>query len=232
MLQSAPPRPSLPIDAVTLVASIALLLVSVAFHEAAHAGVANAFGDSTAKLEGRLTLNPLRHLDPFMSVVLPVALYYFSQGQFVFGAAKPVPVNVARLRPRSAGILVAAAGPLTNVLLGIVFGLLWAFVLRAGIFDETQLDAKGLRFFVRMNFFLAAFNLVPLPPLDGSRVLAGLFPRTLGRGFRWIEHSALSLLLLVALWKVGLFKWVDENVAVPAITGWLNVLDDWILRRG
>jgi len=167
-----------------------------------------------------------------MSVVLPAALFLLSKGNLIFGAAKPVPVNVARLRPRSAGILVAVAGPLTNVVLGLFFGLLWAIALRTGAFAEDHRGAWVLQFAVGMNFFLAAFNLVPVPPLDGSRVLAGLFPASLGPGLRWLERSSLSFLLLVALFMAGGFSWVYRATAEPAYLSWMNVLDDWIVRRG
>lgn len=207
-----------------------MLIVSVAFHEAAHARVALAFGDRTAAEQGRVTLNPIRHLDPLMSVFLPLALLLSTKGAIVFGGAKPVPVNVARLHPPSSAILVAAAGPATNVVLGLLFGLAWALCLRTEIFQFDDRGARVLQAATGMNFFLAAFNLVPVPPLDGSRVLAGLLPGSVGRIYARLEPFA--FLALLALVVAGAFSWVYDATAGPAQERWLEFLGRTVVRGG
>src|SRR5688572_5401022 len=141
------------------------VVVAITFHEAAHGYVALHFGDSTAKDEGRVTLNPLKHIDPFGTILLP-ALLYFTAG-FLFGYAKPVPVKFGQLRnPRWDMIWVAIAGPAMNILLAIVSAILLV-TLTDGLNDDSPV-AQVLKLSVGLNAILAVFNMLPLPPLDGS----------------------------------------------------------------
>lgn len=161
-----------------LVFSLLVLLFSVIIHEIAHGVVALQLGDPTAKLAGRLTLNPVRHLDPFGSVFLPLLLFIMTQGQGpIIGWARPVPYNPYRLpNPKRAGGLIAVAGPATNLAVAVVFGILLRIL---GTLPASVLATNLMVFFdiaVSTNIILAVFNLVPIPPLDGSKVLFSLLP--------------------------------------------------------
>src|SRR5262245_46613860 len=141
------------------------VIIAITFHEAAHGYVALHFGDSTAKDEGRVTLNPIKHIDPFGTVLLPAVLF-FTAG-FLFGYAKPVPVKFGQLRnPRWDMIWVAIAGPAMNILLAIISAILLV-TLTQGVADDSAL-AQVLFRSVQLNAILAVFNMLPLPPLDGS----------------------------------------------------------------
>src|SRR4051794_8019214 len=153
------------------------IIFAVTFHEAAHGFVANRLGDDTAKREGRVTFNPLKHIDPFGTVLLPAVLF-ISSG-FLFGYAKPVPVNFGRLNhPRRDTVLVALAGPRTNVLPAIVSSLLFYTVGLAPASSAKWL-ARTLINSLQINAVLFVFNMLPSPPLDGGRVAVGLLPRPL-----------------------------------------------------
>ena len=182
------------------------VLVAVVFHEVAHGYVANWLGDDTARRAGRLTLNPLPHIDPIGSVALPLLLLG-SQAGFLFGWAKPVPVNFAQLgRPKRDMVLVAAAGPLTNLALATVSALVFRALVVGGGHENGALSA-GLVYpvammaqrSVLMNVFLGVFNLIPIPPLDGGRVLTGLLPLALARQFARIEPFGFVILLLLLM---------------------------------
>jgi Zn-dependent protease len=169
-----------------MVLLIVLLVISLGIHEAAHAWVAWKCGDSTAKDLGRITLNPLPHIDPFMTVLLPAFLVFQTGGRFIFGGAKPVPVNFHRLRhPWRDMCLVALAGPISNLLLATFFLVAWRFFVTTGWYNgaaefasarQVDLLPAVLLKAVELNLLLAVFNLVPIPPLDGSRVMAYLLP--------------------------------------------------------
>lgn len=154
-----------------IIFSIAILIMSVVIHEVAHGYAAALQGDPTAKLEGRLTLNPIKHLDPFGSILLPIVT--FLTAGFAFGWAKPVPYNPYNLRNQRWGeLIVAIAGPLSNVFLALVFGLIMRF---AGLsLPDSTFQLLG--YIVVINLGLALFNLVPIPPLDGSKVLYAFLP--------------------------------------------------------
>ena len=155
----------------------AILIVSLTIHEAAHAFTAERLGDSTARTLGRVSLNPIVHIDPIGTVLMPV-LSMFSPIPLL-GWAKPVPVNMSRLRhPRRDFMIIAAAGPVSNVLQAVVLALLYRAVYEPFAFDVM---ARILRFAVEMNLRLAFFNLIPIPPLDGGNVLAGLVPENAAR---------------------------------------------------
>ncbi|HTV90286.1 MAG TPA: site-2 protease family protein [Stellaceae bacterium] len=171
------------------------VIFAVTFHEAAHGFVAYQFGDDTAARAGRLSLNPLNHIDPFGTVLLP-ALLFLTSG-FLFGYAKPVPVNFGRLHhPRWDGVLVALAGPATNVLLAIVSALLFYAVDFAphGVADWL---ARNLVNSLQINAVLCVFNMLPFPPLDGGRVAVGVLPRFLGRQLARVEPYGMVILLLL-----------------------------------
>ncbi|MFZ5876686.1 MAG: site-2 protease family protein [Nitrospirota bacterium] len=187
------------------------ILLAITLHEAAHGFVADRKGDPTARYLGRLTLNPLAHIDWFGTVLLPLVLLY--AGGIMFGYAKPVPVNFMNLRrPKADMVWVAAAGPLANLGLAVMFGL----VLRAlGAFSgaSNTVSAGGepgfqilepvvqmLIFGVVVNVFLMLFNLLPIPPLDGGRVLVGLLPEAASRRVAGLEpYGMLIVILLVFL---------------------------------
>ena len=171
------------------------VIFAVTFHEAAHGFVAYQFGDDTAKRAGRMTLNPLSHVDPFGTVLLP-ALLFMASG-FLFGYAKPVPVNFGRLRhPRLDSVWVALAGPAMNVLLAIISSLLFYGVdwipLRG-----TQWAAANLVHSIQLNAVLCVFNMLPFPPLDGGRVAVGILPRFLARPLARVEPYGMMILMLI-----------------------------------
>lgn len=182
---------------IVAVVVVVALLISVILHEIAHGVVALRLGDPTAKEQGRLTLNPLKHIDPFGSVLLPFLLA--QAGQPVFGWAKPVPVDMRRLDdPKRDMIWVAAAGPLMNLLLAIVFTL----IARTGRLSGYPLVFDVGSVFVDINILLATFNLIPLPPLDGGRVLTGLLPLRLAIPFSRLERFGLFILFGLLYLKV------------------------------
>lgn len=180
--------------------AIAILIMSVVSHEVSHGYMALALGDETAKISGRLTLNPLRHIDPLGSIIVPAISYY--TGGFIFGWAKPVPYNPYNLKsPRWGEALVAFAGPATNLALATVFGLLVRFGLLYGFLPETFLSIAVL--LVNINIILAVFNLIPIPPLDGSKILFALFPYRLYEWRARIEEWSLILLLIFVFFLWG-----------------------------
>ncbi len=186
-------------DTVIAVGLVLLVLVpSVVLHEVAHGAVALRFGDDTARRAGRLTLNPLAHIDPFGTVILP-ALLAFTTGA-AFGYAKPVPVNRARMRrPRDHGLLVSLAGPATNVVLAVAA----AGALRLVARDANPFLVETLLRFGVINVILAAFNLLPIPPLDGSALVERLLPRRLLPRWHTVRQYSMPVLLLLVLLVPG-----------------------------
>lgn len=170
-------------------------LFAITLHEAAHGYVALRFGDDTAARLGRLSLNPLRHIDPIGTVAVPLLLLLASGGRFGFGWAKPVPVKFSRLNhPRRDMVWVAAAGPATNMLLALVSGyLMHVAALMPGAVQSWAL--ANLEISIRLNVILAVFNMIPLPPLDGGRVAVGLLPRPLALPLARLERWGLFILI-------------------------------------
>lgn len=170
------------------------ILVSMTLHEAMHGFVAYFLGDDTAKLQGRLTLNPVKHIDPFLTILLPLMLA--AVGAPIFGGAKPIPFNPARLKYDEWGAaLVALAGPLTNFLLAFV--LFGVYVLIGT--PQTGLIAQILFTSVAVNLGFFIFNMIPIPPLDGSRVLYALAPEFVRRGMGAIERYGIIFVFLIVL---------------------------------
>lgn len=176
-----------------------IIIPSSIIHEYMHGAVANYFGDPTAKYAGRLTLNPLAHIDPWGTLLMPLLLFMFSGGQFVFAYAKPVPVNPLFLRGRFAGIMVAVAGPLSNFVTAAAIGTLLRF-LPGSAFTSI------LALIVYANVLLGVFNLVPIPPLDGSKVLFPLLPDSLNGLKDTLERYGF-IILLAFIFGAG-FKWL------------------------
>ncbi|MEL0212045.1 MAG: site-2 protease family protein [Novosphingobium sp.] len=188
------------------IATIAIpMILAIVFHEVAHGWVARALGDPTAAEQKRLSLNPFRHVDPFGTIILPGLLKL--SGAPVFGWAKPVPVDFRRLRnPRVGMMLVAAAGPVTNFVLAAIAAVGLGVLVRAtDSMGEPGLGAlflsDNLRNFLLVNLFLGAFNLLPIPPFDGSRIVMGALPAPLARGYARLEPFGLIMVfgLLVIL---------------------------------
>ncbi|WP_446831358.1 site-2 protease family protein [Candidatus Foliamicus sp.] len=171
------------------------LLLAITLHEAAHGYAALKLGDDTAQRLGRISINPLRHIDPFGTVAMPVLLLLLSGGSFMFGYAKPVPVAFHRLRnPRLDMVKVAAAGPLCNILQAWVAALL-LHVLNPPLSGLDAWFAQVLNVAIYFNLLLAVFNMLPLPPLDGGRVAVGLLPDSLARPLARLERHGFALLL-------------------------------------
>ncbi len=161
-----------------LIFQLVVLIFSVMLHEISHGYIAEYLGDPTARLAGRLTLNPLKHLDFFGSFLLPVSLFLLSGGSFVFGWAKPVPYNPLYLKnPKTGAGVIAVAGPVSNLLVAAVFGGLLRLMSATGYPLDSALGFF-FSFIIFINLLLAVFNLVPIPPLDGSKVLFALLPET------------------------------------------------------
>lgn len=177
-----------------LVIKFALLLVAMTVHEFSHALTAYFLGDRTAKSAGRLTLNPLAHIDPVWTLLIPIVLYISSSGSFIFGAAKPVPINYWALRnPKKDMFWVGISGPLSN----IIFAFLLSLPARLVPLPEWLLViANNL---ILINLVLGVFNLMPIPPLDGSRVAASLLPENLSRQYLLIEPYGF-VILMVLVW--------------------------------
>jgi len=182
----------------TLAVSALPVIFAITLHEAAHGYVARYFGDPTAWLAGRITMNPLRHIDLVGTIIIPVLILVFSSGTFLFGYAKPVPINFTRLRhPKRDMLWVAAAGPAANLFMAFC----WAFMLKLAwlmpINDYTVPLSEMGKIGIIVNCVLMVLNLLPLPPLDGGRIAVSLLPHHLSWKFAQLERWGFPILLLL-----------------------------------
>jgi len=203
------------------IVALALGIASIAMHEAAHAFAAFRLGDPTAAMQGRVSLNPLRHIDPLWTVVLPLVTYFGSRGAFIFGGAKPVPINAFNFEnPRKGMMLSGLAGPAVNLLIALTCGALLRLPFLA---EPVQyvLARVGL-----WNLVLLVFNMVPVPPLDGSRLVAWLLPRELA--YRYMRLEQFGILLVVVLMMTDILDPAFSAAlrAFVAVAGdsWVSVL--------
>lgn len=193
---------------------LSVILFAISFHESAHAYAALRFGDTTARDLGRISLNPIRHLDPFGSVLLPLAMYILSSGRMIFGAAKPTPVNLANTRnPRLANLVVSAAGPVSNFFLAslALFALIGIRRAAPAAIPDLLSAIQGERFaagalaplmyvlfqFAIVNVVLGVFNLIPIPPLDGSGVVISVFGGSVARLYATMAPFGFIVLILL-----------------------------------
>jgi len=190
-----------------------LLIMAMSVHEFSHGWVAYKLGDTTAKYSGRLTLNPLAHIDLVGTIILPLFLFITTQGQFVFGAAKPVPINYLALRnPKQDMIWIGASGPAANFIFAFLLSLAWKIIPPLLI---TDFILKNLIF---INVILGVFNLIPIPPLDGSRILMGILPRGLARAYSQIEpYGFLLIILLIGLRFFDFIIWPVARIILKLL---------------
>lgn len=219
------PRPSDRIppmnDLIQTVAVYALpVLFAITLHEAAHAYAAKYFGDSTAYMLGRMSLNPIKHIDPFGTILIPILLYFSTGGAFLFGYAKPVPINFGQLRkPKRDMAWVALAGPAANFLMA----LLWLLVLIGLAAFQVQEDFFALmaRAGILTNLVMFAFNLFPIPPLDGGRILTSLLPNKYAYKFAQIEPYGFFIVMALVLLKVLSFWMTPVMMIAQTVLQWM-----------
>ena len=174
-----------------------VILFAISIHEAAHAWMADRCGDPTARLQGRVTLNPIPHIDPFGTIIFPLILVLI-KAPFIFGWAKPVMVNPYNLRdPRRDGMLISAAGPLSNIITGIIAIGVYILFFKMGIFVSLPILTYLVYFLIMISFILAIFNLLPVPPLDGSGIMEGILK---GEAFETYQRiKPYGFIILIAL---------------------------------
>ncbi len=189
------------------------VLFAITLHEAAHGYAARHYGDNTAAMLGRISLNPVRHIDPVGTIAMPLLLYFATAGAFLFGYAKPVPVRFGNLRhPKRDMIWVALAGPGANLFMAIAWTLLGYLMLAAGV--EERFFLAMCRAGVLVNLVMFAFNLFPLPPLDGGRILVGLLPMRQAILFSRIEPWGFFIVMALVISGVVGNLWLRPLMAV------------------
>jgi Zn-dependent protease len=209
------------VNIANLIQTIALYALPVLFaitvHEAAHGYAARHFGDNTAWMLGRVTLNPVRHIDPVGTILMPLLLYFATSGAFLFGYAKPVPVRFGNLRnPKRDMVWVALAGPGANLAMALLWGIA-LYVLRGADVTEPFL-LKMCQGGVLVNVVMFAFNMFPLPPLDGGRILVGLLPYRQAELVSRIEPWGFFIVMALVIMNVISTLWMQP---VMAVTYWL-----------
>lgn len=215
-------------DLIRTIAVYALpVLFAITLHEAAHAYAARYLGDSTAYMQGRMSLNPTKHIDPFGTIIIPILLYVATGGSFLFGYAKPVPIDYGNLRkPKRDMAWVALAGPAANFVMALLWLIFAILLVGAGVEEP---------FFIRMaqagvltNLVMFAFNLFPIPPLDGGRILTSLLPHRYAYKFAQIEPYGFFIVMGLVMFKVLYFWMVPvmsaAHIALRLITYPLNIL--------
>jgi len=204
-------------DTTLVIFQIIILVFAVIIHEVSHGVVALSLGDPTAKLSGRLTLNPIPHIDIYGSIILPLLMGLASGGAFVFGYAKPVPFNPYLLRDQKwAPALVALAGPASNLVLAILLGIFYRI---ATIFTDIPAEVGQLFIIaVVINIVLAVFNSVPIPPLDGSKIIAPLLPD------KFLRSEFYAVLEQQGMWVVLIFVFFGFGLISPIIYGLANLI--------
>ncbi len=208
----------------TIAIQLLVILLALSVHESAHAWMAERFGDPTGRLQGRISLNPIAHIDPIGTIVFPVMLAII--GAPVFGWAKPVQVNPFNLRnPRKDSIYIAAAGPVSNIIMAIGGIVVFIILKQAGIVGSIYVTSRSaeaitilLLNLILINIFLAIFNLLPVPPLDGSRILEGVLEGEALRTFKKIEPY--GFFILMAVIYLGVF----DLIARPVINFIMKIL--------
>lgn len=193
------------------------LIFAITLHEAAHAYAARYFGDSTAYMLGRMTLNPLKHIDPIWTILVPIVTLLVSP--FVFGAAKPVPVNFGALRnPKRDMIWVAAAGPLANLTMMVLWAILGKIAISLDASEPAYFLASVAEAGIFVNALLMVFNLFPLLPLDGGRILTGLLPDKMAYAFSRTEPYGMFILIaLIVTGVLGKFMWPLIDISMKSI---------------
>lgn len=215
-------------DILFAILSIVILVYSSILHEIMHGYIAYRLGDPTAKLKGRITLNPRSHIDLFMTVLMPLLTYFGSGGTFIFGGAKPVPVDPFNLRDGMKDLaLVSVAGPLTNVGLALFASLLAHLFFPNSNFIEIASAGIGgflLTTIIKWNLLLAILNLLPIPPLDGSKLFALLLPESAAAAYLSLGNGGLGLLILIMLFYFPIGGFSLSTVLLTLITSSLKLL--------
>jgi Zn-dependent protease len=189
------------------------VLFAITVHEAAHGYVARWFGDNTAYVAGRVTLNPVKHIDPMGTILMPLLLYFATSGAFLFGYAKPVPVNFGRLRrPKQDSVWVALAGPASNFIQAFLWAIVFTVLAGAGMTEPFWLEMCKAG--VLVNLVMWAFNLFPLPPLDGGRVLVGLLPPRMAWSFSRIEPWGFFIVMALVIAGVVSRWWLRPLMGI------------------
>lgn len=210
-----------------IVISAVPILLAIILHEISHGFIANELGDPTAKMMGRLTLNPIAHIDLFGTILMPIMLFVFTNGQFVFGYAKPVPINPYNFKnPKRDMALSAAGGPLTNILIAFICAVFLKYaVIPGSVFVSEEMAGRIMKPLVMMltasiniNIILAAFNLLPVPPLDGGRVMMGLLPHRQAEALGRIEPFGMIIILVLV--ATG----VSRYFILPLISVFYNLI--------